>query len=192
MTIFTGLTSTTRKNIQLDAGALYKNFVPGTDTPQSATAKLIGATEGGSQISFASEIRQIPADGVKGPTKGYEVLESVTATLSTKIKEVTAESVKLALAAAAVSTTALTGYSKITMNDEIVDADYITNITWIGKISGSNNPAMIVLKNALCLNGFNFAVADKSEGVVPVTMTAHYDVSNLEDVPVEIYIPDVA
>ncbi len=33
MTIFTGLTSTTRKNIQLDAGALYKNFVPGTDTP---------------------------------------------------------------------------------------------------------------------------------------------------------------
>ncbi len=116
----------------------------------------------------------------------------MTATLSTKIKEVTAESVKLALAAAAVSTTALTGYSKITMNDEIVDADYLTNITWIGKISGSNNPVMIMLKNALCLNGFNFAVADKSEGVVPVTLTAHYDVSNLEDVPVEIYIPDVA
>lgn len=189
---FTGLTTNTRKNIQLDAGALYKNFNVGTDTPATAAAKLIGATEGGSQISFAPEIRQIAADGVKGPTKGYEVMESVTATLSTRIKEVTPDSVKLALAAASVSTSALTDYSKITINEEILDTDYIDNITWIGKISGSSDPVMIVLKNVLCLNGFSFSVADKGEGVVPVTLTAHYDVSDLEEVPVEIYIPDVA
>ena len=189
---FTGLTSNTRKNIQLDAGALYKNYTPGTDTPATASAKLIGATEGGATISIVPEIRQIPVDGVKGPTKGYEVMESVTATLAANIKEVTAESVKLALAAATVDTTDLASYSKITIDEEILDADYISNITWIGKISGSSNPVMIVLKNVLCLNGFNFAVADKSEGVVPVTLTAHYDVSDLEDVPVEIYIPDVA
>ena len=189
---FTGLTSATRKNIQLDAGALYKNFVPGTDTPATAAAKLIGATQGGSQLSIVPEIRQIPVDGVKGPTKGYEVMESVTATLTTNIKEVKPESVKLALAAATVDTTALTDYSKITINDEILNTDYIDNITWIGKISGSNDPIMIVLKNVLCLNGFSFAVADKSEGVVPVTLTAHYDVADLEEVPVDIYIPDVA
>ena len=189
---FTGLTSNTRKNIQLDAGALYKNYTPGTDTPATASAKLIGATEGGATISIVPEIRQIPVDGVKGPTKGYEVMESVTATLAANIKEVTAESVKLALAAATVDTTDLASYSKITIDEEILDADYISNITWIGKISGSSNPVMIVLKNVLCLNGFSFAVADKSEGVVPVTLTAHYDVSDLEDVPVEIYIPDVA
>ena len=189
---FTGLTTNTRKNIQLDAGALYKNYVPGTDTPATAAAKLIGATEGGATLGITPEIRQIPVDGVKGPTKGYEVMESVTATIQANIKEVTASSVKLALAAATVDTATMAGYSKITINEEIVDADYIDNITWIGKISGSSDPIMIVMKNVLCLNGFSFAVKDKGEGVVPVTLTAHYDVSDLDSVPVEFYIPDVA
>ena len=47
MSKITGLTSTSKKNFQLDAGALYKNWAIGTDTPANASAKLIGATQGG-------------------------------------------------------------------------------------------------------------------------------------------------
>ena len=75
MSIFTGLTANTRKHLQLDAGALYKNYDPATDTPATAAAKLIGATVGGSTFAAVPEVRQISVDGVKGPTKGFDVFK---------------------------------------------------------------------------------------------------------------------
>jgi len=191
----TGLTSTTKKNLQLDAGALYKNFIVGSDTPETATAKLLGATVGGATLAIVPEVRQISVDGAKGPTKGFEVIDSWTATLTANLKEVTKESIALALGAATVDTsssTLPTGYAEVTPKADFENSDYLTNVTWIGKISGSTNPIMIVLKNALCMNGFNFTVADKAEGQVPLVLTAHYDVSNLDSVPVEFYTPTIS
>ena len=192
MKIFTGLTSNTRKNLQLDAGALFKNYDPATDTPETATAKLIGATVGGSTFSAVPEVRQISVDGVKGPTKGYEVIDGWIVTLTSTIKEVTVASIKLALAAAtSTATSTPADYTKIELK-ELEDSDYVDNITWIGRMSGSEDPIMIVIKNALCLNGFSLQAQDKNEGSVPVVFTAHYDVSDLKEIPVEIYVPDVA
>lgn len=191
--MITGLTAQTKKNIQLDAGALYKNYVPASDTPSTATAKLIGATEGGASLSIVPEVRQIAVDGAKGPTKGFEVIDSWTATLSATMKEVKAETVQLALGAAtATTTTSPADYTKVAPNADYADADYLTNITWIGKIIGSANPVMIVLKNALCTNGFSMQAADKAEGTFDVVLTAHYDVSNLDEVPVEFYLPTIS
>ena len=191
--MITGLTAQTKKNIQLDAGALYKNYVPASDTPSTATAKLIGATEGGASLSIVPEVRQIAVDGAKGPTKGFEVIDSWTATLSATMKEVKAETVQLALGSAtATTTTSPANYTKVAPNADYADADYLTNITWIGKIIGSANPVMIVLKNALCTNGFSMQAADKAEGTFDVVLTAHYDVSNLDEVPVEFYLPTIS
>lgn len=193
MAAITGLTANTKKNIQLDAGALFKNYVPGTDTPATASAKLIGATEGGSVIGITGEVRQIAVDGAKGPTKGLEVIDGWTATLSTTIKETCSASVQLALGAATVTTsTSPSGYVKVTPNADFTDNDYIGNVTWVGKIVGAANPMMIVLKNVASLNGLQFTVQDKGEGSVPVTLTAHYDVANLDTAPVEIYMPTVS
>lgn len=191
--MITGLTSTSKKNFQLDAGALFKNFVVGTDTPASATAKLIGATEGGIVTGITGEWRQISVDGVKGPTKGMEVLESWTATITTNVKEVKAETVKLALGAATASaTTSPANYTKVTPNAEVVDNDYIGNVTWIGKIVGASDPMIIQLKNVLDMNGLSFSVKDKGEGVIPLTLTAHYDPADLDTPPIEIYMPTVS
>ena len=193
MSIITGLTSNTKKNLQLDAGALFKNYNPASDTPATATAKLLGATVGGATLALTPEIRQIEVDGAKGPTKGLETIDSWTCTLTANLKEVTVDSIKTALGSATSSTpTSPASYTKIVLNEEIVDGDYLSNVTWIGKMSGSNNPIMIVLKNALCLNGFQFTVSDKSEGNVPIVLTAHYDVADLETVPVEIYVPNIS
>lgn len=188
--MITGLTSTTKKNLQLDAGALYKNFIVGSDTPASATAKLLGATVGGATLSIVPEVRQISVDGAKGPTKGFEVIDSWTATLTANLKEVNKDSVILALGAAETDDqSTVTGYTKVQVNKDFADTDYLTNVTWVGTIAGSNNPMMIVLKNALCTNGFTFTVADKQEGQIPIVMTAHYAVDALDAVPVEIYTP---
>lgn len=192
MGVFTGLTNKTKENIQLDAGALYKNFNVASDTPATATAKLIGATEGGGQLSFVPEVRQIPVDGAKGPVKGFEVIDSWTATLTATLKELKPDNIKLALGAATVtSSTSPAGYQKIVPDENFEDSDYLTNVTWIGKLLGSDDPVMIVLKNALCLNGFNLQVADKTEGTVPVVLTAHYDVTDLSAIPVEFYTPNM-
>jgi len=189
----TGLTSQTKKNIQLDAGALYKNYNPASDTPATASAKLIGATEGGASLSIVPEVRQIAVDGAKGPTKGFEVIDSWTATLSATMKEVKADTVALALGAATTtSSTSPASYSKVVPDGNYEDSDYLTNVTWIGKIIGSANPCMIVLKNALCTNGFTMQAADKAEGTFEVVLTAHYDVSSLDEVPVEFYLPTVS
>lgn len=192
MAVYTGLTSTTKKHLQLDAGALFKGFTVGTDTYATAVSggKLLGATVGGSTFSATPEVRQVSVDGVKGPTKGFEVFESWTATLTTNLKEVTADSVRAALGAWKAGTT-VTGYTSVQPTD-VADSHYIDNIVWVGKIVGAADPCMIELKNVLSLNGFNIQVQDKNEGQVAVTFTAHYDPSDLEAVPFEIFIPAVS
>lgn len=191
--MITGLTKNSKKHFQLDAGALFKNYDPATDTPATASAKLIGATVGGTTFSCVPEVRQVSVDGAKGPTMGLEIIESYTATLTTNVKEVTVSSISMAIAAVtSAASQSPAGYTKIVPKGELADSDYLDNVTWIGKMSGSNNPIMIVLKNAVNLNGFSLAAQDKNEANVPIVLTAHYDMDDLDTVPVEIYVPDVA
>lgn len=200
--MFSGVTTNTSKHLQLDAGAFLKNFDPTTDTWESAKAtKLIGATAGGGSFAAVPTIRRIEVDGVKGATKGFEALDEWTVTMTANVKEITANAIKMALAtgsstdakspstgAGAVSTN---NYHKIVAANDLSDSDYMDNITWVGTLSGSALPVIIVLKNALCTNGLTLTTADKSEGVIALTLTGHYDPTDLSIVPFEIYYPIV-
>lgn len=192
---FTGVTANTSKHLQLDAGAFYKNFDPTTDTAATASAKLIGATAGGGSFAAVPTIRRIEVDGLKGATKGYEALDEWQVTLTANVKELTVDSLKLALATASSTQTkspnsaTSNNYDKITAANDIADADYLTNVTWIGRLSGSELPIIIVVKNALCTNGLTLTTADKAEGVIALTITGHYTVADLETPPFEIYYP---
>lgn len=191
----TGVTSGTAKHLQLDAGAFFKNFDPATDTFASAFSKLIGATAGGGSFAAVPTIRRIEVDGLKGATKGYEALDEWQVTLTANVKEITVDSMSLALATAtsadtkSPSSVTSNNYTKITASNEIADTDYLTNVTWVGRLSGSQTPIIIVVKNALCTNGLTLTTADKSEGVIALTLTGHYDVSDLDTPPFEIYYP---
>ena len=194
--MFSGVTSGTPKHLQLDAGAFLKNFDPTSDTWASAKAtKLIGATAGGGSFSAVPTIRRIEVDGVKGATKGFEAIDEWEVTMTANVKEITADTIKMALAtgsyagAKSPSSTASNNYNKVTAANNIADADYLTNITWVGTLSGSALPVIIVMKNALCTNGLTLTTADKAEGVIALTFTAHYDPADLDTVPFEIYYP---
>jgi len=194
--MFSGVTTTTSKHLQLDAGAFLKNFDPTIDTWDTAKAtKLIGATAGGGSFAAVPTIRRIEVDGVKGATKGFEALDEWQVTMTANVKEITAEAIKMALATGSStqvkspSSAAATNYNKIVASNDIADSDYMTNITWVGTLSGSNLPVIIVLKNALCTNGLTLTTADKSEGVIALTLTGHYDPTDLSVVPFEIYYP---
>lgn len=197
--MFSGVTANTPKHLQLDAGAFLKNYDPTTDTWATAKGtKLIGATAGGGSFSAVPTIRRVEVDGVKGATKGFEALDEWVVTMTANVKEITAEAIQLALAngtSTAVKspgTEVSNNYNKVTASNDLADSNYLTNLTWVGKLSGSSLPVIIVLKNALCTNGLTLTTADKAEGVVAMTFTGHYDPANLDTVPFEIYYPIIA
>ena len=183
-----GITSNTPQKLLLGAGAFYKNFNVNTDTPATASAKLLGATDGGGTFAVTNNIRQVSVDGLPGDVKGYKVSDGYTVTLTANVKEITADNIKLAIGAASATTMTTISATKITGKD-IEDSDYIDNITWAGTLSGSDKPVYIVLKNALSLNGLNISVADKSEAVLPITLNGHYDPSDLDTPPFEVIYP---
>lgn len=195
---FTGVTANTGKHLQLDAGAFLKNWDPTTDTWATAGSKIIGATAGGGSFSAIPNIRRIEVDGVKTAVKGFEALDGWEVTLTAKVKEITVDTLKLALAKA--SSTAVkspssaeaNNYDKIEAGTELADSDYLTNITWVGRISGSQLPVVIVVKNALCTNGLSLTTSDKAEGVVELTIVGHAPASDVDEVPFEIYYPKMA
>lgn len=195
---FTGVTANTAKHLQLDAGAFFKNFDPTTDTFASAASKLIGATAGGGSFAAVPTIRRIEVDGLKSATKGYEALDEWQVTLTANVKELTVAALELALATGShtsvksPSSAEANNYEKIVAANDIADTNYTTNVTWVGRLSGSQIPIIIVVKNALATNGLTLTTADKSEGVVPMTLTGHYAVSDLESPPFEIYYPIIS
>ena len=191
--MFTGLSKNTPKHLQLDAGAFLKNYDVTKDTWATAKeTKLLGATVGGGSFSAVPTVRNIEVDGVKGAVKGLTAIDEWVVTLTANVKEITAETLKMALAggvSAAADTPA--GYTKITAKGSIDDTDYADNITWVGRLSGSADPVIIVVKNALATNGLTISFADKSEGMIPVTVTGHYSLDDLETPPFDIYYPKV-
>lgn len=194
MAVFSGFTADTAKHLQLDAGAFLKDYDPATDTWETAkTTKLIGATSGGGSFSAVPTMRRIEVDGVKGAAKGLQNVDEWVITITANVKEFTAETIKLSLIGATGTPTAEqpTGYTKITASSELKLTDYINNITWVGRLSGSEKPVIIVVKNALSTNGLSLTMADKAEGMIPITFTGHYDPQKLEELPFEIYYPDV-
>lgn len=189
----TGLTANTPKNLLLDAGAFFLNYDPTKDTLATSQSKLIGATQGGGSFSAVPTVRQHEVDGAPANTKGLETIDGWVVTMVANVKEVTITSLKTALGAVKVEATIAggpEGYSKIKGKDKIEDSDYSDNITWIGKLKGSEKPVMIVISNALSVNGLNLTVADKNEAVIPITLTGHYTLDDLETPPYEIIYPN--
>ena len=187
--VFSGFTEDTAKNLLLDAGAFFKNFDVGTDTFDSAVTagKLLGATSGGGSFNAVPTVRKIAVDGVKGNAKGLQQIDEWVVTITSNMKEVSEKVLLAALGAAA--SESVTSYKKITAHNYFQLTDYIENITWVGKLSGSDTPVIIVVKNAISLGGLSLNMADKAEAVVAITFTGHYDAGELDSPPFDIYYP---
>jgi len=188
--VFSGFNSKTAEKLLLDAGAFFKNFEVGVDSFDSAVTegKLIGATSGGGTFSAIPETRKIEIDGVKGAAKGLEVIDEWVVSLMANVKEVSTESIQLALGAAVVED-GVADYSKITAKNYIELTDYVDNVVWVGKLSGSDIPVIIEVLNAISLGGVTLNMEDKSEGLIATTFTGHYDASELDTPPFAIYYP---
>lgn len=194
MKTYSGFTASTANSLLLDAGAFFKNFDVTTDTFASAVAagKLIGATKDGGEFSAVPTIRQVEVDGVKGRAKGLEIVDGWEVYIKANVLEVSKDALILGLCAAdEEAVTLLTNdYAHINGKADIELTDYIDNITWVGTLSGSDNPVIIQVKNALNTDGLKLTTKDKDQSVVAMTFYGHYTYSDLETPPFDIYYPD--
>ncbi|AJA48486.1 hypothetical protein CPAST_c24160 [Clostridium pasteurianum DSM 525 = ATCC 6013] len=180
-----GYTSTTPDHLLIDSGALYKNY--GIDTKE----ELIGATSGGNEFDITVKTRQVKCDGIKGNAKGLEFITDVEVTLKTNMLEVRSDILVIALMAQ-VDSVANPDYDIITGKTYIADTDYLDNIALVGKLSGSQKPVVIILKNALSTDGIKFKTEDDKDNVLPVTFTGHIDPTTPDILPYEIHFPKLS
>ena len=187
---YSGFNEKTAENLMLDAGAFYANFIVGTDTAESAKAKLLGATRDGGEFGAMPSVRSIEIDGVKGRGKGLQVIDFWDVNLKANVIEVTKETLSKALTAVnAIDSDTTESYDIITAKNYIETADYLENVTYVGKISGKEKPVIIQIYNALNVEGLKIQTKDKGEAVVALSFVGCYDPQTLDTPPFKIFYP---
>ncbi len=188
---YSGYNAETPDKLLLDAGAIFKNFTVGTDTYATAKAagKCLGATQGGSEFSAVPSIRRMEIDGVHTRAKGDTLIDGWDVSLKTKLVEITAENLKLALGVGDSAAGSVTGYTEITGRDTIKNTDYVSNITYIGNLLGEDEPIIIQVFNAFHEGGLTITAADKNNAGVECQFYGYNDPSIYDSVSNEITPP---
>lgn len=192
----TGYSDTTAKNYIINAATVY------TDVTYSEgsgfTGTLHGATSGGVTLTIETTYRDIEIDGTSHmKVKGNKVLESATATITTNVKEITAETIRKSLNGTiedVKSSEGPAGYKVIQSKRFVEEDDYTTNMAVVGTLSGTNEPVIAILDNVLCTSGFEGATEDNNEMVIEQVYEAHATVEQLDadEFPWRILYPTVA
>lgn len=192
----TGYTKSTPLHYMVDAGAIYKNLEFDNLTNEWK-GELLGATHEGNKITIEQEYRTIEVDGVHVDAVGQKVLQTSKAMLEVNVKEITAENLRLAINGTvreAGEDEAPEGYQVIEGKGKLENTDYIKNLGLVGTLTGSEQPIIIILDNALCTSGLEGETKDDDELVITMEFKAHAgaeDVSNRK-LPARIYFPPVA
>ena len=134
----------------------------------------IGLTRGGGSFSIEKEVRQIEADGDRGPVKGRNVIDKATPKLSVSALEIIPENLPKMYAGVKATTGSTDGGNiVITGTGNISDTDYQDSVKWIGKTK-AGKAVTIKVFNAINLENFEWTLADKDEVVASLTYTGCY------------------
>lgn len=187
MARYHGVTTETVKRLFVDAGAVYLNY-------DETDERLLGATRGGNTFTIEQDVREIELDGARGPVKGLRRIIEVRAQIVANLLELTADNLKIALAGSTMEDypdELEKTHDKITRKHTIEDSDYLKNVALVGEISGSQEPVICIVKNALADGNFSVNTADKDEAGLEITFTGHFDPENLDEEPWEIRFPKI-
>lgn len=186
-----GITTETLENLLLDEGAVFINY--GMDS-----VRLLGATNEGNSFVVEQEVREIPLAGARGPVKGGRRIITVSPKMTVNLQEITTENLLLALPGAEAADYPGSGeigsgeeatYDSITRNRNIQLTDYVENVALVGEVSGSGEPCICIIKNALAGGNLELALKDKAEAVLKIEFQGHFDPANLDEEPWEIRYP---
>ena len=190
----TGYTKDSAKGFLLNAGALLKNL---TFKEGKWSGELLGATSGGSSISLVNTFRQPEIDGVFTTPVGADSIETSEGKFEVNMIEWTAENIKMAILGeikASDGTDFPAGYDVITTRRKVEESDYIENLGYIGTISGSEKPIIIIMHHSIVTSGLEFEPQDKQEGIYKMVFEARSGADEVNDtsLPITILFPTAA
>ena len=186
----TGYRKETLRSLTTGAGVCFENFNLATDTYETGTK--MGATSGGVSVSIEyPDAWDREIDGLPSNSIGLHECEFVKPTVKASFVEVANTSVlKSGLGAASVAAaTAPDGYKVVKPLADINTSDYLENITIFTQTTGTGAPLIIVVKNPLSTEGFEFATESKAGGSIEMTYTGNFDPLKLDEAPIEFYVP---
>lgn len=184
----TGATTNTSKRFVIDAGAIYKNYGLADEDP-------IGATQEGATFTVEQTMREVPVDGFRGPMKGARRVVEETATITANILEMTTDNLTEIITGSDVSDHTAAGEVSKThhevqrTSDLPKDGDYLQNVALVGRVQGSDQPAVFILYDALSTGGLEIQTSDEEEATLGVTFTAHFDPDDADTSPWAIRFP---
>lgn len=190
----TGYSQTTADNYLINAATVFTGVKYTAE--EGFTGELHGATSGGVTLTIEQTYRDIEVDSTSHmKLKGNKVLEAATATATANMKEITAETIRRSLNGTitdAEDGEAPLGYKVIRTKRMLEDSDYLENIAIVGTLSGTNEPVIAILDNALCTSGLELGTEDNNEAVIEQTYEAHASVEQLDrdEFPWRILYPD--
>lgn len=192
----TGYTEKTADNYLINSATIFTGVKYSAE--EGFTGELHGATSGGVTLTIEQTYRDIEVDSTSHmKLKGNKVLEAATATATANMKEITAETIRRSLngtIADAEEGEAPSGYKIIRTKRLLEDIDYLENIAIVGTLSGTKEPVIAILDNALCTSGLELGTEDNNEAVIEQTYEAHADHEQLEkdEFPWKILYPDTS
>jgi hypothetical protein len=173
------------EKLQMNAGILVDEFTPGS----GVIGNILGATTGGISFAlnptfedFGEDVDNVPAN-----TKQLKRIVSYDPVLSGTFLTVTPALAKQLVGSATIAST------KVTPNGQLADADF-TDVWLVADYSDKNAGAAnagyvaIHLINAFNTTGFQLQTTKNGKGQMAFEFHGHYDLANIDTVPVEIYI----
>lgn len=192
----TGYSEQTSEKFMIDSATIYKNFGYASAT-KKFSGDLLGATDGGVEVDIELKYRDIKVDGTYwSPVKGNKALSSAEASAKASIKELDADRFRLAVNGTtrqALPTEAPDGYKIVEGKRYVEDTDYIDNIAIVGKLTGTEQPVIIVFDNCLVTGGIKMKTKDEDEATLDLELTAHASFTQLvgDEFPWRILYPQV-
>jgi Tfp pilus assembly major pilin PilA len=148
---------------------------------------VLGFTRGG-DFTDGMTLRTIEVDGRRMPIKGEKVVDMAEPVLNINALQMNTDNLDKAFCGSTI-TDPDTATATFTRSVNIVDADYITNVTYDG-FTKDGKAVTITLSNALGFGPVALTFADKAEVIVPCAFMAHAADSTATTLPYSILIDE--
>lgn len=183
---FTRIPTNTFDELQVEAGLLLKNFDPSTG--DFADDDILTATTGGITLNIKPTFSDYGDDVDNCPTntKELKMIDDIEVSVSTTAINISEDNVMYMLGAA--DKDAVTGAIKPRKTLKMAD---FKDIWYVGDLANGGFVAMKI-SNALSTDGFSLKTSKKGKGNFTLTLTGHFSLSNVDDVPCEIYLGEAS
>ena len=184
---YSGITKATPNNILFGAGTIHKNLKY-SEGAWNFEESLVGATSGGSKLSYVPEITPIELDGADVFIAELDVKTGETGSMEVNFAELTQDLIKSAIIGKD-GESEDTNYNLIQSKGDIEEGDYWENIAFVGR-NLKGKFMIVIMENAICTSGLELEGKAKENSVGAWKFEPRASLEGAHNVlPIKIYTP---